>query len=256
MWRTAVYLLGDGTSYHRLASLWRGIHAGDDSLPEPVSVWDIPDVVRLAANCALPDASLPDKSPGHFVHRLAFQTLLTSKSLSAYFQLPELETSGFAVNMIPDFDTVPNIGGTAATITLGNVVARTREIENLPYTIAVDDLSRHVFVSGVTGMGKPTRSFASWNSVASAVSPFLVIEPAKTKYRALLKDSVLAKRLQIFTLGDEQVSPFRLNPFEVMPGVRVGLHLDLLRSVFSVSFGMWTPLPQVLEPVPARRLHR
>ena len=27
----------------------------------------------------------------------------------------------------------------------------------------------------------------------------------------------------------------------------MAVHLDLLRSVFAASFGMWTPLPQVLE---------
>src|SRR5262249_17937222 len=29
--------------------------------------------------------------------------------------------------------------------------------------------------------------------------------------------------------------------------IPVGVHLDLLRSVFTASFGMWTPLPQILE---------
>jgi hypothetical protein len=36
LWRTAVYLLGDAESYDRLASVWRGIFSGDESLPEPV----------------------------------------------------------------------------------------------------------------------------------------------------------------------------------------------------------------------------
>jgi hypothetical protein len=47
------------------------------------------------------------------------------------------------------------------------------------------------------------------------------------------------------------ISPFRLNPFEVPQGVPVSVHLDMLRSVFNASFGMWEPLPAVLE----RSLH-
>ena len=30
-------------------------------------------------------------------------------------------------------------------------------------------------------------------------------------------------------------------------GITVSEHVDLLRAVFAASFGMWTPLPQVLE---------
>src|SRR5207344_726397 len=35
-WRVAVYLLGDRESYQRLASLWRGIYSGDESLPQAI----------------------------------------------------------------------------------------------------------------------------------------------------------------------------------------------------------------------------
>ena len=68
----------------------------------------------------------------------------------------------------------------------------------------------------------------------------------------MLSHPELADKLRIFTLGNEQPSPFRLNPFEVLPGTPVSVHLDLLRSVFTASFGMWTPLPQILE----QSLHR
>lgn len=60
-------------------------------------------------------------------------------------------------------------------------------------------------------------------------------------------DPNLAGGLRIFTLGNEMISPFRLNPFEVLPATPVSVHLDLLRSAFSASFGMWTPLPQIIE---------
>ena len=58
---------------------------------------------------------------------------------------------------------------------------------------------------------------------------------------------MIGDKLNVYTVGSEWASPLRLNPFEILPGVAVGFHLDLLRSVFSASFGMWVPLPQVLE---------
>lgn len=38
------------------------------------------------------------------------------------------------------------------------------------------------------------------------------------------------------------MGPFVLNPFVVPDGTTVSEHLDLLRAVFTASFGMWTPL--------------
>jgi hypothetical protein len=108
-------------------------------------------------------------------------------------------------------------------------------------------LTRHAFVPGVTGSGKTNTIFHLLKQAAGAKIPFLVIEPAKTEYRALLSEPELTGKLRVYTLGSELISPFRLNPFEVLPGCTVSVHLDLLRSVFAASFGMWTPLPQVLE---------
>lgn len=245
MWRTGVFLLGDHDSYYRLASLWRGIYSGEESLPESIQVLDSNFVVKLASSWSLPDTT-GQRGPGHYQHPLEYQTLLTSRQLAAYVHLPELETSGFSMSMIPSFDTVPPTIDGSVSINLGNVVRNAEPIDQ-SYAIRRDDLTRHIFIAGVTGTGKTNTIFRLLEQCDQTNVPFLVVEPAKTEYRALLNNSKLAQNLQIFTLGNERVSPFRLNPFEVLPGVQVGVHLDLLRSVFSVSFGMWTPLPQVLE---------
>ncbi|MDX1417658.1 MAG: ATP-binding protein, partial [Candidatus Promineifilaceae bacterium] len=133
-----------------------------------------------------------------------------------------------------------------SAIDLGHVILGTQPIART-YTLPLSDLTRHVFVAGVTGAGKTHTIFQLLKQVQRADVSFLVIEPSKAEYRSLLNDGQLADRLQVFTLGNERISPFRLNPFEVLPGIPVGVHLDLLRSAFSASMGMWTPLPQVLE---------
>jgi hypothetical protein len=251
-WRTGVYLLGKEESYRRLASVWRGIFSGDDSLPEPVRVWDgdALRVAKLAAEWALPDVQGP-RGPGQsqYRHPLQYQTLLTSGQLAAYIHLPQLETRGFRIEAVPDFDVAPRLPETKhKTIPLGTVIERGRQTET-PYGIALDDLTRHAFVAGVTGAGKTNTVFSMLKQAAEQEVKFLVLEPAKKEYRALVYDKTLRGALQVFTLGDELTSPFRLNPFEVVswPEIPVGVHLDLLRSVFAASFGMWTPLPQVLE---------
>jgi hypothetical protein len=244
-WRTAVYLLGEETSYYRLASVWRGVFAGKDSVPEPVRVWDRTEAPALAAAWAMPDP-LQGHRPGLFPQPFDHQTLLISPQLAAYVHFPELETSGFAVRTVPDFDAVPPKPATPRPMTLGQVLERGRQT-GTDFAVDVERLTRHTFVTGVTGSGKTNTVFHMLSEALDAGVPFLVLEPAKTEYRVLLHDLGLGQELQVFTLGDETVSPFRLNPFEVPEGTDVAMHLDLLRSAFHVSLGMWTPLPQVLE---------
>lgn len=76
--------------------------------------------------------------------------------------------------------------------------------------------------------------------------PFIVLEPAKTEYRALktLKEMT---DIKVFTLGDEGVSPFRFNPMEVLPGIKLERHISSLQSCFIGAFDLFDPLPIFLE---------
>ena len=104
-----------------------------------------------------------------------------------------------------------------------------------------------MFVAGATGSGKTNTIFSLLTAADAAGVPFLVVEPAKTEYRALIEHPVLGPRVRVFTAGREGVGPLLLNPFEVPPGIGVAEHLDLVRAAFTAAFGMWTPLPQILE---------
>jgi hypothetical protein len=245
VWRTAVYLLGDATSYHRLASVWRGVFSGDKSLPEPIRVWDFEQSAKWAANWAMPDV-LGQPGPGLYQHPFQYQTLLTSSQLAAYIHLPQQETGGFRVQAVLDFDVVPPSTDGDGSVNLGAVIHHSRPTTT-NYAVSLEALNRHALVAGVTGSGKTNTCFHLLVQLWNLGIPFLVIEPAKTEYRALLTHDKIGLALRIFTLGDESASPLRINPFEVEPGVSVSTHIDLLKSVFNASFGMWNPLPQVLE---------
>lgn len=259
IWRTAVYLLGDEESYMRLSSVWRGIFSGEQSQVQPVRCFEFADASQLATKWALPDDPA-DEGPGTFRHAYKYQTLLTSDQLALYAHLPTFETSGFKVRHVPNFSVVPQaVGANQTTLTIGKVLSRENfvrdscskeDFDRLPdtyYRVPLDALTKHVFIAGVTGAGKTTTIFQMLKEAWSSRIPFLVIEPAKTEYRELLSHPELSKELQVFTPGDERVSPLRLNPFEVLPKTAISKHIDLLRSLFSASFGLWTPLPQILE---------
>jgi hypothetical protein len=246
-WRTGVYLLGDKDSYPRLASAWRSVMSGDKSLPEPVRVFDRPEVNELTQAWALPDEE-GASGPGFYRRPFECQTLLTTTQLAACVHLPELEAPGFSVSAVPRFDVVAHktSADAADDLVIGQILQH-RQATAGTYAATLKSLTRHVFVAGLTGSGKTNTIMSILEEAAAHDIPFLVVEPAKTEYRALIDHPKLGPRMRVFTAGKAMVAPFVLNPFEVPTGTTVGEHLNLLRAVFTAAFGMWTPLPQILE---------
>ena len=245
IWRVAVYLLGDDDSYPALASAVCSVLSGPEPFSEPVRVFDGAQAGRWAAQWAMPDDAGP-AGPASFAHPYAAQTLLSSRELAALVHLPDQETPGFQVREEPVFDTAKAVTGSGDHLRLG-MIAHGSRVTTVPYEASIEVLTRHVLVAGITGAGKTNTVFGLLCELADRNVPFLVIEPAKSEYRSLLQSRKFGDRVLVFTPGDEMIAPFRLNPFDVEKDVPLAPHLDLLRAAFSASFGMWTPLPQVLE---------
>ena len=113
-------------------------------------------------------------------------------------------------------------------------------------TVPLADLTSHTLVVGSTGSGKTSSVLNLLEQLwGEHHTPFLVIEPVNADqddYRWLLERPGFESML-VLTVGDESLAPFRLNPFEVPAGVRVGTHLASLVSCFDAAFGLAGPLP-------------
>lgn len=113
-------------------------------------------------------------------------------------------------------------------------------------TAALKQLARHTLITGFTGAGKTNTVLylldQLWNRQRI---PFLVIEAAKKEYRGLV-DQPGFEQLLVFTLGDETTSPFRLNPFELLPGVRLEAHLGRVQSCFDAALPQFGILPSII----------
>ena len=126
-------------------------------------------------------------------------------------------------------------------ITIGKLIQSGVE-RTIPVKFSKKDMDRHIFVAGVTGGGK---TITCKKLLLDTKWPFLVIEPAKTEYRSL-KNS-LCKDLLVFTLGSETVAPFRLNPFEFLPGENITSRVDMIKATIEASFDMEAAIPQIIE---------
>ncbi len=244
-WRVAVYLTGDPPALARLASTWKSVFQGPHSVPQPLALHPIPAVPDFTRRWAMPDAAgIP--GPGLYNHPFAWQSLLTSRELAAYGHLPKIETRGLAVRPVTRFGVVAQARPFDASLRIGEICDLRRRA-GTDYRAALDDLRRHGLIVGMTGSGKTNTVKGALAEFDMRGVPFLVIEPAKKEYRELLSARQFADRLSVWTVGDETSAPLRLNPFEFEPGTPVATHIDLLKSLFTASFGLWTPLPQILE---------
>lgn len=105
-------------------------------------------------------------------------------------------------------------------------------------------LTRHALVVGMPGTGKTTFSVRLLLQVYRKGIPFLAIEPTKSEYRAMI-DAI--PELQIFTPGNNGISPFVINPFIPPRGITIEQYIPSLASAFKAAFSMPSPLDTVFQ---------
>jgi hypothetical protein len=247
-WQVCVYFFApDRSVFVRLQSLIRATYVDEMSRPTPLRTHEVRGLKPHVEQFGLLRNTRTDQTAQSLLS-YKFLTPLNSRMLSAYVHLPKKEMPGFRVRRSAEF-SLANIPpkNPNRVIAVGNILDRGVDTGNL-YYVDVDALQKHTIVCGVTGGGKTNTCFYLLNQLWRFKIPFMVCEPAKSEYRHMMLMSETFKGVgQAFSLGDETVSPFRLNPFEIMRGVKVQTHLDALKSVFNASFEMYAPMPQVLE---------
>jgi len=128
------------------------------------------------------------------------------------------------------------------------------ENKDLVRSITTDVLPKHLALFGVSGVGKTTLAQRLMVELYRNNVPFLIIETVKTEYRQIKTyknhpDKAvrsLAKDLEIYSPGNENVSPCRLNPMEFPCGISRDQHIDNLLSCFMAAMPISGPLPAIL----------
>ena len=233
VWDTSVYFLAaESQVADQAGSVLRGAFSGEQSQPLPIRTLS-------CGNAANPEST---SSP-------ALSRLLTSFEAALLARPPSEELPGYEVIESVRFGIAvddrsyqgwPSLQLGKIMETAGPVVGR--------LSFPLQELTKHALIAGVTGSGKTNTCIRLLSEVwDSHRIPFLVIEPAKAEYRRLLADPKLKGSLRVFTVGDETISPLRLNPLEVPAGGSVQTHIDYLKSLFSAVFILQPPLNYMLE---------
>jgi len=176
--------------------------------------------------------------------RLRF--LVNVQSGSSAFRFPIPIRGGLpgikTIQQIPTFDDGPR----KSLVKENEIYLGEHTVRGGKVTIPLKNICRHVLVAGTTGSGKTTSCFQILSQLWEKGVPFLVIEPANTNYRSLIPSS-LGKDLKVFTLGDETISPFRLNPLEMLPGITVEKHISSISTCIDASIPTFGILPSLIK---------
>lgn len=188
--------------FSRLAAApWRE-HA-DGRLAEMI---DLVDVVQAAAAFRLP-VSAQGGVPGVATTRLS--------------SLPEA----------PELIRAPEAGVVLGTSAAGAEVR-----------LDLDELTRHLLVAGLPGFGKTTTTHRLLSALVTEHQvPFLVIDPAKSDYRPLVRSLALAGReAALIEIVPEQVA---MNPLAVPAKVPPLAHAQRILAAFDAAFGLSENFP-------------
>lgn len=174
-------------------------------------------------------------------NKLKFGNWLSTNELSLIAGLPQKEIVGLSLKEEIDFGlNIKKEVQEENSINIGRLV-QSGNILNIDICIDKENLNKHMFVTGVTGSGKTT---TCQKILADSGLPFLVIEPAKTEYRVL---SEYYDDMIVFTLGKDNVAPFRLNPFEFYEHENISSRVDMIKACLEASFDMEAAIPQIIE---------
>lgn len=261
MYRAAIYICAENKAiYNRLSRSVLSVFQGSQPSYTPLSVHNLPipngvkltDLLQLRQVKAQPFLkeqpealalhSIPKSE--HTDHIYA-ATWLTTRELSLLAGLPNVELPGLKLRKSVSFAlNTLEAQSNESVINLGNIVQNGRQLTHKHVEIPHDNLNKHVFVTGVTGAGKTTTCM---KLLLETGFPFTVIEPAKTEYRAL-HGQAKNQHIEYYALGREDLSTFRLNPFELVSSSQnLTGHISMLKATMCAVFPMEASMPFIVE---------
>lgn len=245
-------------SLQKIKNTVTALYSGENGNKIPLQSFS----VCLAAQKSFASFQLPvgfygdygDKDNGKFLTHFAMHHLVSKTGLSYFGNwittnelgmiagLPQKEVVGLSLNEEVEFGlNFEKPKHLENQIELGCLIQNGNVLQESPVFLDKADLDKHIFVAGVTGSGKTT---TCQTILTEANIPFLVIEPAKTEYRVMSRKH---KDLLIFTLGDNQTTPLRMNPLMFYQYESITSRVDMLCACIESAFDMEAAIPQIIE---------
>jgi hypothetical protein len=272
-WNVGVYLVSDNSeAVTQGQAQLKALISGESTFYEPVRAHDLAPVWDGQVQVSLDAYQHPDlrlfstEDDSLIEHPLGevfagLTTPMNTDELSLVANLPIREMPGMPLQPTAFFSLNPPRTAQADTaFNIGTVLEGGEPIQGLTYDVEIDSLTRHIFITGITGSGKSNTCRRLIQSLMEHGKNFLVIEPAKDEYVQLAlaynQAGTFDREIAVYMpgraeWGGQALDDLKLNPFDIvrLPDAtpQVTPHLDRLKSIFNASFPMYEILPVILE---------
>lgn len=249
LWSMGTYFIAeDDTTATALAGLYKGCIVGDESNSQVFTVnnWSKHDdktkvIAQHLLACQHPRFVLPSKI------EVSSGSLVSSKELAIHMSFPQTSVPGILVREeIPFGREVKSNTELDETnsINIGNIL-HLGEVSNLPVRLSLDELSKHMFVTGSTGSGKSNTMYLILSQLKQRGVKFMIVEPAKGEYKHIFGND---EDVTVYSNSPKCGKLLQINPF-AFPYKSVDLleHVDRLVGIFNACWPMYAAMPSVLK---------
>lgn len=249
LWSMGTYFIAeDDTTATALAGLYKGCIVGDESNSQVFTVnnWSKHDdktkvIAHHLLACQHPRFVLPSKI------EVSSGSLVSSKELAIHMSFPQSSVPGILVREeIPfgrEVKSNTELDDTNS-INIGNIL-HLGEVSNLPVRLSLDELSKHMFVTGSTGSGKSNTMYLILSQLKQRGVKFMIVEPAKGEYKHIFGND---EDVTVYSNSPKCGKLLQINPF-AFPYKSVDLleHVDRLVGIFNACWPMYAAMPSVLK---------
>lgn len=248
LWSMGTYFIAeDDTTATALAGLYKGCIVGDESNSQVFTVnnWSKHDdktkfIAQHLLACQHPRFVLPSDI------EVSSGSLVSSKELAIHMSFPQSSVPGILVREETSFGReVKSRAGLndENAITIGNIL-HLGEKSTLPVRLSLEELSKHMFVTGSTGSGKSNTVYLIIDKLIKQDKKVLVIEPTKGDYRKVFGGRA---DMTVYSTRENEKNLLKINPFAFPEGIQVNEHVERLVEIFGVCWPMYAAMPAVLK---------
>ncbi len=245
LWSVATYFVAnDPTTAQQLSNIYRGSIIGEESGLETcaINTWSeeetVKEINRYLINSLHPRFYFNslDVSAGSVVN---------SKELAIHLSLPQSSVPGIIVQERASFARNVFTGKEKnGEIRLGNIIHLGKE-SNTSVNLDIDELTKHLFVTGSTGSGKSNTMYLLLKQLREIGKTFMVIEPAKGEYKHVFG---CLDDVTVYSHTNKMGTLLQINPF-VFPykHTEVLEHIKRIVGVFNACWSLYAAMPSILE---------
>ena len=248
LWSMGTYFIAeDDTTATALAGLYKGCIVGDESNSQVFTVnnWSKHDdktkvIAQHLLACQHPRFVLPSNI------EVSSGSLVSSKELAIHMSFPQSSVPGILVREETSFGReVKSRAGLndENAITIGNIL-HLGEKSTLPVRLSLEELSKHMFVTGSTGSGKSNTVYLIIDKLIKQDKKVLVIEPTKGDYRKVFGGMA---DMTVYSTRENEKNLLKINPFAFPEGIQVNEHIERLVEIFGVCWPMYAAMPAILK---------